>query len=95
MSLATEMMRATPIGVKDLKNQLALVLHEHRPRLIIGDRNQPRHFLIPYEEMIELLEILEELSDPGHLRRVAEGRKAISRGAKGIPIEQVWKRLGL
>lgn len=94
MSLATELMRASPIGVKALKNALSKVIAEGKAR-VVTDRNRPRHFLIPYEDMVELLEIIEELSDPAYLKRMAEGRRAIRQGAKGIPVSRMWRRLGL
>lgn len=94
MSMATELMRAAPIGVKDLKNRLSAVIGASKAR-VVTDRNRPRHFLIPYEDMVELLEIFEELSDPEYLRRVAEGRRVVAKGGKGVPVGRMWKRLGL
>lgn len=93
MSLATQLLRAEPIGVRELKNKLSAVLRRGKPR-IVTERNKPRHVLVPYEDMVELVEILDELSDPRLLKQIAEGRKGYREG-KSVPIEATAKALGL
>ena len=41
---------------------------------------------------IEFKDRLDELRDKGTLKMVAQGRKAINRGAKGIPVSKVLKK---
>lgn len=93
MSLATQLLRAEPIGVKELKNNLSAVLKRNKPR-VVTDHNKPRHFLIPHEDMVELVEALEELSDPRLLKRIAEGRESYRKG-KAVSLGQLAKDLKL
>ncbi len=93
MSLATQLMRAEPIGVKELKNNLSTVLKRGKTR-VVTDRNKPKHFLIPYEDMIDIVELMEELSDTKLQRQIAEGRESYRKG-KSVPLEKLAKDLGL
>ena len=93
MSLAIQLLRAEPIGVRELKNKLSAVLRRGKPR-IVTDRNKPRHVLVPYEDMVDLVEILDELSDPKLLKQIAEGREGYRKG-KSVPLERLAKDLGL
>ena len=93
MSLATDLLRAEPIGVRELKNRLSAVLKRQKPR-VITEHNRPKHFLVPYEDMVEIAEILEELSDPKLLKQIAEGRKDYGKG-KSVPLEKLAKDLKL
>lgn len=85
------LLRAKHVGIKELKNRLSELLKTQQP-LVATDRGQPAYFMIPYEEMIELVEMLEELSDPETLRQVAEGRKAYRKGG-WVPVSNLWKKL--
>ena len=93
MTLAAQLLRAEPIGVKELKNTLSAVLKRKKPR-VVTDHNKPRHFLIPHEDMLEIVEVLEELSDPKLLRQVAEGRESYRKG-HWTPFENLTKKLRL
>jgi len=93
MSLATNLLRAETIGVKELKNHLSVVLKQRKAR-VVTDRNKPKHFLIPYEDMVEIAEIVEELSSAKLLRDIAEGRRSYRKG-KWIPLETLAKDLKL
>ena len=42
--------------------------------------------IVPYEEMVELLDIIEEIDDPKTASLIAQGRRAVRDGAKGIPV---------
>ena len=76
-----------------MKNNLSAVLRRGKPR-IVTEHNQPKHVLVPYEDMVELIELLDELSDPRLLRQIAEGRVGYRKG-KSVPIEATAKALGL
>jgi PHD/YefM family antitoxin component YafN of YafNO toxin-antitoxin module len=93
MSLAINLLRAEPIGVRELKNHLSAVLKRHEPR-VVTDHNQPRYILVPYDDMIELAEILDELSDPKLLKQVAEGREGYEE-RRSVPLESLAKSLKL
>jgi hypothetical protein len=50
---------------------------------------------MPYDEALELTELLDELHDRELLKTIAEGRRAIRRGVKGIALEQALKKRGI
>ncbi len=93
MSLATQLLRAEPIGVKELKNHLSAVLKRSKPR-VVTDHNKPRHFLIPYEDMVEIVELLDELSSTKLIKQIAEARESYRKG-RWVPLETTAKDLGL
>ena len=92
MTTATDLLRAPHIGVRDLRLQLSQRLKAHRP-LIITEHGEPKKVLLEYEDVIELVEIIEELHDPEVLRLVKAGRTAIQSGFKGIPVEPSFAKL--
>lgn len=89
----TALLKAKHVGIKDLKNHLSKLLKTHKP-LVATDRGEPTYFFIPYHEMVEIVEMLEELSDPETLRRIQEGRKTYREGG-WIPVSKLWKNLGI
>ena len=92
MSVA-ELLRARHVGVRDLKDRLSAHLRTGKP-IVATDRGTPTHILIPYRDVIELVEMLEEAADPALVAQVREGRASHARGA-GVPVGRAWKRLGL
>ena len=94
MSVMTDIVRAGHIGVKDLRDHVSKYMRDNQVYLVTR-HGRPAKFLVPYEDMAELIDIMDELSDPETLRMVAEGRKAIAKGTKGVPVKKVWQRLGI
>ena len=48
---------------------------------------------MPYFDMLELSDIIDELSDPEALTAVREGRKAVFSGTKGITVSHLFKKI--
>ncbi|MEK6543472.1 MAG: hypothetical protein AABZ44_03445 [Elusimicrobiota bacterium] len=88
MNLA-HLMKARYVGIKDLKAHLSSLLEINKP-LVVTDRGQPKHFVIPYEEMLEIVDILEEAAQPKVVAQVARARAAY-RKSGGVPVDM--KRL--
>lgn len=89
----SQMMRATHMGVRELKNNLTGVLRAHKP-VVATEHGKPTYFLLPYEDMVEIVEILEEARDSQLVSMVAEGRKAYGKGG-WRPASKLWKKLDL
>ncbi len=94
MSLMKEIARAGHVGVKELRDHAPQYMRDDQVYLVTR-HGRPTKFLVPYEEMAELMDILDELSDPETLEMVAKGRRAIAAGEKPVPVKKVWQRLGL
>jgi prevent-host-death family protein len=88
-----QLLRARHVGIRELKNGLSGFISRGEP-IVATDRGEPKSFLVPYEEMVELAEMIEEASDSVLVAQVREARAAYRRG-EGIPVSRLWKKLGL
>lgn len=93
MNLAA-ILRAEHLGVKDFKTHLCQIIKTNKPH-VVTEHGKPKQFLIPYEEMIEIVEILEELSDIKLLREIQSARKSYKKNKESIPLHRLWKEIGL
>lgn len=91
MSVATDLLKAHRVGVRNLKEHLSTELLNKI--LVITDRGIPISVNLPYSEMLEFLDLLDEIEDTETIMTVQEARKAIKAGAKGIPVSRLFKRI--
>ena len=91
MGIHMDLLKADHIGVRDLKSNLSKRLKAHGP-LVVTDHSQPVKVLMDYNDVLNLLDMLDELSDPEMIKVVHEGRKAIASGVKGIPVLKILKK---
>lgn len=91
MSIAAELLKAPHMGIRDIKEHLSRRLL--KDMLVITDRGAPVSVNLPYSDVLELADIMEELSDLETAAAVQEGRKAIREGTKGIPVLKLFKRI--
>ncbi|MEK7287024.1 MAG: hypothetical protein AAB091_00495 [Elusimicrobiota bacterium] len=75
----SHLMRARHVGIKDFKIHLSAFLDQNKP-LLVTERGNPKHFVVPYEEMLEIIDILEEASDPNLVAQVERARMAYKKG---------------
>lgn len=88
MSIATNILKSPHVGIRDLKIHLSSFLK--KSPLVVTERGTPINVILPYSDVIELLDMLDEITDSGTVRTIQEGRMAISAGAKGIPVSNVF-----
>lgn len=91
VSITTDILKAEHIGIRELKEHLCKVNLEKT--LVITDRGRPISVNLPYEDILELVDMLDELTDAETLAVIAEARAAIKAGAKGIPVSNLFRRL--
>ncbi len=91
MSIAIDLLKANRIGIRNLKEHLSTKLLNNL--LIITDRGNPVSVNLPYPEVLELVDILDELADSETIAAIDEGRKAVKAGAKGVPVSNLFKRI--
>lgn len=91
MSFAVDLLKVNHIGIRDLKEHLSTKLLAGI--LVITDRGTPLSVNLPYSDLLELLDIIDELSDLETLTDIAEAKKAIRQGAKGIPVSDLFKKI--
>lgn len=92
MDITLALLKAENIGVRHFKNNLCRYLQRART-YIITEHGQPTSVVIPYDEVMELVDVLDELQDPEILRIIQEGRKAIKRGVKGRLVSRLFGRV--
>jgi hypothetical protein len=91
MKLAIELLKAHRIGIRDFKEHLST--QSLRYPLIITDRGTPISVNLPYSEVLELLDIIDELLDSETLMGVREARKTIKAGVRGIPVARLFNQI--
>lgn len=91
MSMATELLKAPHLGIRDIKEHLSRRLL--KDVLIITDRGTPVSVNLPYADVLALADIMDELTDLETIDRVQEGRKAVREGAQGISVVQLFKKI--
>lgn len=92
MTLATQILRAEHIGSKDLRERLSQNIRSQKP-VIITEHGQPKKVMLPYEMMVALIEMIEDLQDKDLMAVIAEGKKVIASGSGGVPIERSFKKI--
>ncbi len=93
MTLSTALLRAPRIGAREFRNKACSFIKSGK-YCLITEHGKPMGIFMPYDEALELTELLDELHDGDLLRTIAEGRRAIRKGAKGITLEHALKRRG-
>ncbi len=91
MSLATNLLKASHIGIRNFKKLLSTKLLDEL--FVITNRGTPVSVNIPYSDALELIDILDELADLETITAVEEARKAIGTGVTGIPVSDLFNRI--
>ena len=91
VSIATNLLKAHHIGIRDLKEHLST--KSLNKFLVITDRGTPVSVNLPYSDMLELTDILDELADLETIADVQNGREAINAGAKSISVSTLFNKI--
>ena len=91
MSIAADLLKANHIGIRDIKEHLSTRLL--KDILVITDRGAPVSVNLPYSDVLELVDIIDEAADLETIATISKGRLAIKGGAKGILVANLFKRI--
>ena len=91
MSIAVDLLKSEHIGIRDLKEHISSVL-KRKKTFIVTDRGVPINVILPYSDILELVDIIEEFSEPKTVEIVREGRLAVKSGSKGIPVSRLFRK---
>lgn len=94
MTLSRAILRAPRVGAREFRNKACAFIRAGKFYLVT-EHGKPAGVFMPYEEALELTEIIDELHDKELLKTIAEGRRAIRRRAKGISLEDALKKRGI
>ena len=94
MTLAKALLRAPRIGAREFRNKACSFINMGKAYLIT-EHGHPAGVFLPYEDALELVDVIEELNDRKTLKMIADGRRAIRKGARGILLSDSLKRRGM
>lgn len=84
--------KAKSVGVREDRAKLSRLVGSSSPA-IITSHGISKSFLISYDDMLEILEVLEELKDKRLIEEIARARKEYEEGPF-VPAERLFKKLG-
>lgn len=90
MSGMSELLKAEHVGIREFKENFSQTIKKRKPTILTLN-GQPTQVLVPYDEFVELLEVLEELQDANLKREVEDARRAF-REHGGVPAEDVFTK---
>jgi len=93
MTIAQALLRAKNVGIRNAKNKLSKLIKQHE-LWIITEHGTPTSVLLPYEDLLDLVDVIDELQDKGAIETVMEGRKAIESKSKGRSVLNAFKTIG-
>ena len=93
MSSSALFRKAKPVNVREAQAQLSKLIRSKSPSMVLS-HGKPVSFLVPYEDMLDLVETLDELKDKAMLREMARARADYAQG-KAVPVERLFKKMGL
>ena len=92
MSVATALLHARYIGIRELREHLSKRFKEEKP-IIVTEHGTPTKVILSYKDVLEFLEVFDELQDRGTIHAVREGRKAIRQGGEGISVSDLFNQI--
>lgn len=91
MSTKTLLKEAKPVNVREAQAKLSKLISSKEPSLVLS-HGKPVSFLIPYDEMLDLLDLIDELKDKLLLEQIAEARKAYIQGEE-VSAEKIFRNI--
>ena len=91
MSISRALLKAKTIGIRKFRDKLSKLMKTHE-MFVVTEHGHPTSVVLPYNDIMEIVDILDELRDKNAIKAVTSGRKSISSGVKGILAKTVFKR---
>ena len=92
MTIATALLNARYIGVRELREHLSNRIKGNKA-IVVTDHGTPTKVILSYRDVVELIEVMDELRDQAAVQSVQEGRKAIRSGSEGVPVNRLFKQI--
>lgn len=93
MSSANLLRKAKPVNVREAQAQLSRLIRSKSPSMVLS-HSKPVSFLVPSEDMLDLVETLDELKDKRLLEELERSRAEYAQG-KAVPAERLFRKMGL
>jgi len=92
MSANNLLRKAKTVNFREAQAQLSKLIRSKSPSMVLS-HGKPVSFLVPYEDMLDLVETLDELKDKKLLGEIERARKEYAQG-KAVPAERLFKKMG-
>ena len=93
MGVKSLLKEAKSVNVREAQAKLSRLIRSKRASLVTS-HGKPVSFIVPYEEMLDLLEMIDELKDQRLLEEIVRVRSEYKAG-KAVPAERLFKKMGL
>ena len=93
MSATSLVRKAKPVNVRDAQAQLSKLIRSKSPIMVLS-HGKPVSFLVPYEDMLNLVDTLDELKDKKLLEEIERARIEYGQ-RKAVPVEKLFRKMGV
>ena len=93
MSATSLVRKAKPVNVRDAQAQLSKLIRSKTPTMVLS-HGKPVSFLVPYEDMLNFVDTLDELKDKKLLREIERARIEYGQ-AKAVPAGRLFRKMGV
>ena len=91
INMAADIMKADHLGIKNLRSNATLKIFEKI--FVVTMKGKPVSVNVPYSDILNLIDVIDEISDPETLRLVKEHRDAVKRGVPLIPASKFFAEI--
>ena len=93
MTTKSILRQSKPVNVREAQAKLSRLIRSKWTSLVLS-HGKPVSFLVPYEEMLDLLEMLDDLKDQKLIEEITRARSEYAEG-KAVPAERLFRKMGL
>jgi len=89
MSVAIDLLKSDFVGIKEAR--ASITIDKLKKVMVFTDHGRPVSVSVPFEDMMELLDMLEEVSDSETVATVLDARKARQRKEKSVSVSTAFE----
>jgi len=91
VNISSNIMKAEHFGIKDLRSNASSKIFEKI--FVVTTKGKPVSVNLPYSDILNLIDMIDEISDPETLRLVKEHRDALKGSKKCIPAINLFQKI--
>ncbi|RMH32115.1 MAG: hypothetical protein D6690_14790 [Nitrospirae bacterium] len=91
MTTTSLLRKAKPVNIREAQASLSKLIRSQSISMVLS-HGKPVSFLIPYEELLDLVETLDELKDRRLLEEIKRARAEYRQG-KAVPAERLLNKM--
>jgi len=91
INISSDIMKADHFGIKDLRSNASSKIFEKI--FVVTTKGKPISVNLPYSDILNLIDMIDEITDPETLKLVKEHRDAVKNGKKFIPAANLFEKI--